>query len=160
MTEWSLRLHDGRAPSREVADFVARLATGLGLAVREAYRLRLASDEITTNIVEHGYRWQPGRIHLHGGRRDDMVWVRISDSAPPFDPRGRDLTARVHADPMLRPAGGCGLLLAIRSLDEFGYEYVDGCNHNVLGVRQARGATGQGPTDGGHDEQADRDHRR
>jgi len=53
--------------SRQVADFVGSLARQAGLTAGQAYRLRIATDEIATNIAHYGYRDQDGVVDITGG---------------------------------------------------------------------------------------------
>jgi anti-sigma regulatory factor (Ser/Thr protein kinase) len=142
-----LRLCPCRPPSREVAGFVAALAAEVGLPPRPAYGLRLATDEITTNIVEHGYRRRAGVIELAGGVQGELVWLEVQDDAPPFDPRSYQPGPR--PDPATGPVGGCGLLLTRRCLDRLDYAYVGGRNRTTLWIRRS-------DTGGEQDGQADR----
>ncbi len=62
-----------------VADLVDVVA-GMGrLSRRQAYRLRLAADEITTNITAHGYRGRSGVVDIEGGVDDDWAWLHIQE---------------------------------------------------------------------------------
>lgn len=141
-------IDDGLPPStdplaREIADLVADLGRRGGLEPVQAYRLRLAADEITTNVVQHGYRGRPGPVEIDGGVEPDWVWLRIRDTAPPFDPRTHDPTEHLAADPAHRPAGGCGLHLARTGVDRFDYDYVDG-NRTTLRIRRRPDSSGRG----------------
>ncbi|MFD1147088.1 ATP-binding protein [Saccharothrix hoggarensis] len=119
-----------------VADLVRGLAECAELTRGQAYRLRLAADEIATNIVEHGYGGR-GVLVVCGGVDDDRVWVRTEDRAPPFDPRGHDASHVLATHPAERTAGGLGLHVAMAGLDEFHYERVDGRNRNTMVVCRA-----------------------
>ena len=143
--------------AREVGEFVTLLATEAGLSKTQAYRLRLAADEITTNIIMHGYRQAPGVIDVTGGCDADRVWIRIEDDAPAFDPRSHRPAPHV-GDAADRQLGGCGLLLVRHSVDEFHYELIGGRNRNVLtmsrarpdGVTEVRKRMSHGPEHGAH----------
>lgn len=127
---------DARRPlARDVAGFAAALAWRAGLGPEQAYRLRLAADEITDNAVVHGYRQRGGPVVLDGGFGTRLVWLRVEDEAPPFDPRSHDPSPRLAAGPE-DPAGGFGLFLALRSVDRFRYEYADGRNRCTMWVRR------------------------
>ncbi|MER6944266.1 ATP-binding protein [Nonomuraea sp. NPDC000554] len=115
-----------------VADFVAALADEAGLTSRQAYWLRLATDEITTNIAHHGYRGGEGVVDIAGEIECDRLRVWIEDDAPPFDPTGYDPAPRLSVPPCQREVGGYGLLLALGKVDEFSYEFVGGRNRNTL----------------------------
>jgi anti-sigma regulatory factor (Ser/Thr protein kinase) len=124
--------------SRAVADFVGALSMHAGLTPKQTYRLRLAVDEIATNVAIHGYGddgW--GVMDLEGGMDADNVWVRIEDDAPAFDPRSHDAAPRPASDPTEREVGGWGLFLAQSNVDEFRYDRVGGRNRNTLIIRRA-----------------------
>jgi anti-sigma regulatory factor (Ser/Thr protein kinase) len=156
MTAHRLRLRDGRCAGEELAEFVRSLARQAGLDSRQVYRLRLAADEITTNIALHGYRGSGGLVEIEGGVDQGGVWLRIEDTAPPFDPRTHDPGPRLTADPAEGPEGGFGLFLALRGLDHFAYDYVGGRNLNTLVVRSSADSSTEGGTDGQDDRVGDR----
>jgi anti-sigma regulatory factor (Ser/Thr protein kinase) len=137
--------------SGPVAKFVERLARHAGLTSRQTYRLRLAVDEITTNVAHHGYGDAEGVIDLSGWMDNDRVWVRIEDDAPPFDPRQHDPSPRLAAGPAQREAGGLGLFLARKGVDEFGYDRIRGRNRNTLVICRGATTTGAGVEKGGAD---------
>ncbi|HEU5158522.1 MAG TPA: anti-sigma regulatory factor [Streptosporangiaceae bacterium] len=127
-----LRLHANGEVSRPIADFVGALSRKAELTPRQSYRLRLAVDEIATNVALHGYTGAYGVVDLEGGIDDERVWVRIEDDAPAFDPRTHDPGPRLAAPPARREAGGLGLYLALRNVDAFTYDRVGGRNRNTL----------------------------
>jgi anti-sigma regulatory factor (Ser/Thr protein kinase) len=123
----------------ELAALVADLARRGGLDHRQAYRLRLAADEITTNIAVHGYRGRPGAVRLCGGVAPDRVWLRVEDRAAPFDPRRRHRSAG---------PGGYGLLIVAAVLDALCYRHVAGRNRTTLIMwRHPRRHLGNGGSD-------------
>jgi serine/threonine-protein kinase RsbW len=124
----------GRPPQAEPARFLDAVARATGLARRPAYRLRLACDELTTNIAEHGYADRPGAVDLAAGRWGGCVWLRIEDDAAPFDP-----TAIRRPPPYTRVGsgiGGAGLVLVRGIVDRFEYEFADGRNRTLVAVRR------------------------
>ncbi|MGM1064484.1 ATP-binding protein [Saccharothrix sp. Mg75] len=121
-----------------VAEVVRGLAERASLTRGQAHRLRLAVDEIATNIVEHGYGGR-GEVRVCGGVDGDRVWVRTEDRAPPFDPRAHDPSDVLGTHPTERTPGGLGVHLALTALDEFHYEYVDGRNRSTMVVRRLPG---------------------
>lgn len=70
----------------EIATFVLRLAGAAGLGKGPTYRLRLAVDELATNVVMHGYRGGDGRITVRGRSGPGGVQIVIEDCAPPSTP--------------------------------------------------------------------------
>ncbi|MGH3170113.1 MAG: ATP-binding protein [Trebonia sp.] len=117
-----------------VAGYVCALARQANLPENAAYRLRLATDEIVSNIILHGYKGNAGEIQVRGGVEEDQVWLRVADQAPPFDPR----TVRNEPCPDapvkdIRP-GGLGLYLTRLAVDRFTYEFADGSNVNTIAI--------------------------
>lgn len=146
MIDCRLRAGGPGAFTREIASLVDDLASQGGLDPHDAYRLRLAADEITTNIAMHGYQGRCGVVEITGGLDREWVWLRIEDEAPQFDPRRRADDYR-PVDPADGPIGGHGLFLAMRSLDNFAYDYVNGRNRNLLRIRRSTPDGGIGGQD-------------
>jgi anti-sigma regulatory factor (Ser/Thr protein kinase) len=100
--------------------------------------LRLALDELITNIVEHGFhrtalgeRYLVLRLDSIG----DVVQATIEDNGIPFDP-----TVAAAAEPGGelddRPIGGLGLHLVRRSVDRMHYRRAG--ERNVLTISKLR----------------------
>jgi serine/threonine-protein kinase RsbW len=106
-----------------IAAFVTAAAAAAGLDKRASYHLRLATDEIATNIIVHGYAEAglQGELKLFSDIDDSTLTITIEDTGVTFDPRQ---AASPDTDLPLeqRPIGGLGVYLAIRSVDEFLYE--------------------------------------
>ena len=134
-----------------VAELAGLLASRGGLSSWQAYRLRLAAEEITVNIAEHGYRGGPGVVDILGRVDGAHVWLRTEDDAPPFDPRRHDPAPALAADPFQRTVGGLGIHLALGGLDGFAYDHVDGRNRNTMIMSRRGGPDGTNDGAGGHD---------
>ena len=119
---------------KEIAAYVLSAATTAGLDKKSAYKLRLAIDEIATNIILHGYEEAglTGDITLTSQLNKTSFTITLEDSAIPYDPcqhdcpDEEDLSQELHQ----RPIGGLGVLLALDGVDEFSYEFVDNHNRN------------------------------
>jgi len=101
--------------------FVRETITQAGGSTQAADDLVLAVDELATNIINHGYRGQPGVIEIVIRREADVVVVQLRDEAPQFDPTQLpepDTTLPWHS----RPAGGLGVFLARRQVDTMTYQ--------------------------------------
>ncbi|MFJ5261666.1 ATP-binding protein [Streptomyces sp. NPDC088387] len=134
----------------QVAQFVLDLGRRGGLSSSGLYRLRLAADELATNIVMHGYRGAPGEIVVEGAVESQRVWVRFHDDAPPFDPRQGMRAPALDAPLSERQVGGLGVFLACTSVDAFRYELVAGRNVSTLEMqRRPAGGGPPGPRDPG-----------
>ncbi len=81
----------------------------------------LILDELFSNIVIHGYRYDPnGEIRVEAAVEDRQVHVTLTDHAPLFNPLlvpEPDTTLPLEA----RPIGGLGLLFVRRTADELRY---------------------------------------
>ena len=116
-----------------IAKYVMEAAAEAGLERKSAYGIRLAADELATNIISHGYgeSGREGVLELRADIDDRTLKISIEDTGIPFDPREHE-----RADTSLpldeRPMGGLGLHLVILSVDEFRYERVGDRNRSVL----------------------------
>ena len=122
-----------------IVRYVLEAAGTAGLDRRASYRLRLAVDELATNIVNHGYK-ESGRAGAVLVRAElDQQWLTIvlEDAGVPFDPRSLARPSQIDLPLEDRPIGGLGVYLAIQGVDEFRYEYVDSRNRNILRMRRA-----------------------
>ncbi len=124
----------------DIASYVTATGERAGLTPRDTYRLRLAVDEIATNIVTYAYEGEPGELEVEAGLDDCCVWVRLEDSGRPYDPTRRsspDLSLPLAE----RRAGGLGIYLSRLAVDDFSYAFVDGKNRNTLVVHRAATTT-------------------
>ncbi len=116
-----------------IAEYVMAAAASAGLDRRASYRLRLAVDEITTNIIVYGHAnaGLQGVLELRADMDDKTLMISIEDSGVAYDPRQAPVP---DTDLPLeqRPIGGLGIYLAIRSVDEFLYEHVGDRNRTIL----------------------------
>jgi anti-sigma regulatory factor (Ser/Thr protein kinase) len=102
--------------------FVADRCAAEGVPADVAFDLRLATEEVVTNVIEHGYAGLPPgpvllRFHLDGAN----VVLTVEDLAAPFDParvRPPDPDAPLEQ----RPLGGLGWHLANAVMDEVRHE--------------------------------------
>ncbi len=119
---------DGTMRSLQVIQrFVEAMLKMLDIADPPAYDIRLAVDEIATNIVKHAYREKPGRIWVTCYRADDEFHVIVKDEGRPFDPTKMpppDLTSELEQ----RTIGGLGIYFVRRVMTRMDYEYKDGKN--------------------------------
>jgi serine/threonine-protein kinase RsbW len=104
--------------------FVERACARAALAPDAAFDVRLATEEVVTNVIEHGYAGAavPGPITVRFQRDARQVVVTIDDLAPPFDPasiRPVDPLAPVEQ----RRIGGLGWHFVMRVMDEVHHEH-------------------------------------
>lgn len=122
-----------------VHDAIAGLAREANLPESIVTPLRLALDELVTNVIEHGLRGRSDdelRLLLEAG--DDVVRATIVDNGAAFDPT-RIRAVDTVADLSARPIGGLGLHLVRKCVDSIEYERHDERNHlTVTLVRVAK----------------------
>ncbi|QUS61793.1 anti-sigma regulatory factor [Synechocystis sp. PCC 7339] len=110
-------------------------AQAVGLQKKRAYKLRLAVDELATNIINYGYANAPGHnqisIQVEADKR--KLKVTMVDTGLAYDPRDRQFDQSILSlEAEDRPIGGLGIFLALQSVDEFTYEVKDDKNISCL----------------------------
>jgi anti-sigma regulatory factor (Ser/Thr protein kinase) len=124
-----------------IAQLVIEQARIAGLDEKATYQLRLAVDEIATNIVIHGYQehGMTGEIIISADYDERSLTVTLEDTSPHYDPFDRDIQ-RVEEDfnkPLQeRQIGGLGIYFAMRAVHDFRYEYREGRNRNIFVVHR------------------------
>lgn len=112
-----------------VLAFVQKAAESAGLDKRAAYRLRLAVDEIATNIVTHGYQEANlcGNLTVRFETEPQRVAVHLEDTGVPFDPSQALCAQQLRLPLLTRPSegrpseGGLGIYIALSNVDDFCY---------------------------------------
>ncbi|MEO1290544.1 MAG: ATP-binding protein [Chloroflexota bacterium] len=114
-------------------DFVSRAGRNAGLAPRAIYNLKLAIDEIATNIVMYAYpdSTDDDLITVTSRIHADRLEIILEDTGIPYDPRQHQPTT-LDKPLETRELGGLGIYFAINSVDEFRYHYDEGYNRNYL----------------------------
>ncbi len=125
---------DGNLESLQpIGQYVMEATRMAGLEKQAAYKLRLAVDEIATNIITHGYdeAGRQGRLEIQATLDPKCLTITIEDSGLPYDPRlapPPDLSLPLEE----RNIGGLGVFLTIHSVDDFRYELVGERNRNIF----------------------------
>jgi serine/threonine-protein kinase RsbW len=121
-----------------IGHYVNTVALEAGLDKKAAYKLRLAVDEIATNIVVHGYEEAglSGEIVVLSKIDQDTLTITLEDTSGPFDPRGLGRPDHIDKPVHERPIGGLGIYLTIESVDKFDYEYINNHNRNIFVVKR------------------------
>jgi anti-sigma regulatory factor (Ser/Thr protein kinase) len=124
----------------DIGRYARAAAEAAGLSRAAAYKLRLAVDEIATNIVMHAYgNKAAGEIVVRAEITPAELALTIEDTGPEYDPR----TAKMpNEEDLARPleerkVGGLGLFLTLRSVDGFDYRREDGRNKTILTMRRS-----------------------
>ena len=119
--------------------FIERACERAALDPDVAFDVRLATEEVVTNVIEHGYADDatPGPITLRFHRDAHQVVVTVDDSAPPFDPatiRPADPTAPLEQ----RRIGGLGWHFVNQVMDEVRHEHRHPIGNRMTLVRRLR----------------------
>jgi serine/threonine-protein kinase RsbW len=123
---------------RTIAEYVAKVANLANLEKKAMYKLRLAIDELATNIINYGYSEEnlTGDILLESEVSDEMIVIKIRDYGIAFDPtsklEGESDTINIPIED--RQIGGLGIFLAFDGVDDFSYERIDNENINTLTI--------------------------
>jgi anti-sigma regulatory factor (Ser/Thr protein kinase) len=119
----------------EVRTFVREAVAAFGGSRRAAEDLVQAVDEVTCNVMLHGYDGDAGEIELEALARDGQLQIRILDRAPVFDPTA--LPDPVAAPPRTRRPGtaGAGLHLARTMTDAVRHHVRPGGGNELTLVR-------------------------
>lgn len=122
-----------------ISQYVTAAATTAGLDKKTAYRLRLAVDEIATNIITHGYAesGQTGEVTVLAEVTSQALRIILEDTSPPFDPRRLGRPEQLDQPADTRPVGGLGVFLTLRNVDWFEYEYANSRNRNIFVMQRA-----------------------
>lgn len=123
-----------------IGRYVVDAATAAGLDRADAYRLRLAVDEVATNVVVHGYQEanETGSVVVSALIDARTLTIAVEDTARPFDPTAMTLPDEEELDLPLeeREMGGLGVMLAREGVDDFRYERVNGRNRTMIVVNR------------------------
>ena len=120
-----------------VIDYAVSAAHKAGLNEHGLHRVRLAVDEIATNIVTHGYdeAGRSGDLSISAEYDEDQLTIYLEDTGQEYDPRNippPDLTTPSEK----RPLGGLGIYLALWAVDQFYYEHEQDRNRSILVVQK------------------------
>ena len=112
-------------------------AARAGLAEQDISRVSLVIEELTTNVIVHGFAADGGWMRLRVTRREDRLAIELRDNAPPFDPFHVPMPS-LTSDISERKVGGLGVHLIRTLMDEWGYVREDDQNVVSLGKRLGR----------------------
>ncbi|MFM9264568.1 ATP-binding protein [Tychonema sp. BBK16] len=122
----------------QIAQYVLAAAAEANLDKKASYGLRLAVDEIATNIIIHGYEESgiEGDLELRAELSDRNLTIMIEDTAVTYDPIDHPIPDDLEQHPHEKKIGGLGVYLAIQGVDKFAYERVENRNRNIFTVNR------------------------
>ena len=121
-----------------IREYVKAAAAAAGLDRKAAYRLRLAVDEIATNIATHGYAEAglEGTVDLRADIEEKALVIYVEDTGVTYDPRGCEPPDDLDLPLEQRQMGGLGVFLAVRGVDKLLYERIGERNRHTLVVNR------------------------
>jgi serine/threonine-protein kinase RsbW len=122
----------------DIAAYVMSAAATAGLDKKIAYRLRLAIDEIATNIITHGYEENglSGNIEVQAKINGSSLTIELVDTGPVYNPQLDQTPDSLDLSLEERPIGGLGVYLAARNVDKLTYERIGEQNHHTFVVKR------------------------
>ena len=119
-----------------IGQYVLAAAAAADLDKKAAYRLRLAVDEIATNVITHGYEEanRTGLLNLQVVINEADLTIFLEDTGATYQPD--EVSEPIHLDRPLeeRPLGGLGVYLATHGVDQFRYEHLGDRNRHIFVV--------------------------
>ncbi|KAA3659404.1 MAG: ATP-binding protein [Chloroflexi bacterium] len=132
----ALTVHGNLDSLELITNYVLKAAKLAHLNPKDAYRLRLAIDEIATNIITHGYTEAgiSGKLTIQGYVKINKVVIQLEDSGQSFNPSQISCSKEVTVSPetSLKEEGGLGIFLALSSVDHFHYERLPSLNRSTF----------------------------
>lgn len=131
--ERRLRVPGTLSSVRDVCDFVSEAARDAGLGEDAIFHCQLSVEEICTNIVEHGYKYNGSdkSIDVVVRAHPDHIIISIYDDAPRFNPL--DLKAPDPGIPLWeREGGGWGVYFVRQYMDDVRYSFEEQRNQLIL----------------------------
>lgn len=130
----SIEVVANQAGLAQLLRFVDEAEQRMALGEEQAYILRLAIEEIATNLMKYGYTTNaPGPIQVACDNATGTLRIVIRDQGKPFDPHTApppDLSTSLER----RRVGGLGLFLVRELTDELVYRHdaISGWNELTL----------------------------
>lgn len=120
-----------------IARYVQQAAGMAELDEQAAYRLRLAVDEIATNIIIHGYAAmaEEGSLTLSAELAESCLQIHLEDTGQHFDPCQAQ-PPDLRTPPEQRTPGGLGIYLARWGVDQVQYERLPDGNRTTFVVQR------------------------
>jgi len=127
----------------EVLAYVDGHARALGLDAGARFDVRLAVEELVTNIIRHGYgEGDDGPVEVACAEREGALRVTIEDRARPFDPASAP-PPDLGSDWRRRRIGGLGRHLTRSVVDDLAHQALAGGGNRWTFSKRSREGTRQ-----------------
>jgi anti-sigma regulatory factor (Ser/Thr protein kinase) len=109
-----------------IANYVKQVGAWANLSQKKIAKLRLAVDEIATNIIEYGYKKSSGNvIKFYAKLENNQLILWIEDSGVAYNPNQQETPKDLEKPLEERGMGGLGVYLAKINVDQLIYERVN-----------------------------------
>ncbi len=121
-----------------IGEYVIAATDKAGLGQKQAYHLRLAVDEIATNVIVHSCPKSEPKplLRLRVDLNEQDLAIILEDTGLPFDPHQTTLPNDLHCSLEKRKIGGFGIYLALKWVDQLRYERVGVWNRNIFVMKR------------------------
>jgi serine/threonine-protein kinase RsbW len=129
----------------DIAAYVMKVAAEAGLDKKTTYRLRLAVDEIATNIITHGYdeAGLKGEIVVQTNMDDKTLTIYLEDTGAAYNPQLNETPDNLDLPLEERQIGGLGLYLTARNVDKFFYKRIGNQNRHTFVINRPSAQEGE-----------------
>jgi anti-sigma regulatory factor (Ser/Thr protein kinase) len=121
---------------KQIAEYIKESSNEANLDKKTTYKLRLAVDEIATNIILHAYQetGKDGNLSITSKIENQQLIITLEDSGDYFDPKQLLTSETESIDKPIeeRPIGRLGIYLAVEGVDQFIYERKGDSNYNTF----------------------------
>ena len=118
-----------------IGQYIIAVCQESGISSKRAYKLRLAVDELVTNIIVHGS--SNADLEINAEIDAEKLTITIADTGLPYDPRESVFDESILSQPIEeRPIGGLGVFLSLQSIDGFSYQTTAKKNISSLWLRR------------------------
>jgi len=122
-----------------IGQYIIAVCQEVGISSKRAYKIRLAIDELVTNIIVHGSDNSAGQsvLEINAETDSENLKITITDTGLPYDPRETKFDESILSQPIEeRTMGGLGIFLSLQSVDEFSYQTIADKNITSLWLRR------------------------
>ena len=108
-------------------EFITECLENEDASPKSVMQISVAFEELFVNVLHYAYPDNPGNVTVGFKAEDRYATIEIKDSGIPFNPFDKedpDITLSAEE----RNIGGLGIFMTKKIMDEFSYEYRDGCN--------------------------------
>jgi serine/threonine-protein kinase RsbW len=123
-----------------IADFIENVLSQFRADAGTVYKIQLAVDEATTNVINYAYPVGTGPLKIVLELAGEDILVTLMDKGKPFDPTTIPVPD-VGADLEERKIGGLGIYFMRKLMDDISYSFDPG-EGNKLTLRKTITRTG------------------